>query len=594
MHIAQHVFDGVVGLDTGVVNTTVRVLVDVHRVGVTEQVVHVAENLLVGTNQENSQQVVLTLIDPVHRQAGFDALLVDVLIDLAVRVAGQVLQYRTTHRLFVQTVQRQDRQDLADGPGVRQALEHREVADVLVGKLVVELIEHLAMRALAGLERVMQASADGEVALLGQGFLSQGDLAIRVLSRHVTHVVGRTPVGLGDHLDISRAEQVSQPLHRLRQAFLVLDYRHFVVVLLDVGNLHHQHGVVGGQRAATLGEDVRMRQALSIAELFQHTDHDTGVVVHVVVDRAGVARVGTVVVNTQATTDVDVIDWQVQGTQFAIVANRFFETVLVVSQVGDLRPHVEVQQANTLVQTGITEALNHRDQLGCRQAKLGLLATGISPLARCQRRQAHAQTNLRLDLELSRFLDHQGHFRLFLDDDEHVVTQLLAHQREANELTVLVAVADDRAAFWCQGQNSQQLRLGTGLKANRDVLGGDDVLHHRFLLVNLDRIQRGVLALILQARDVGIKGTGQLAHAVLQDVGETHQQRQRQAALAQLVDLFVQINRRAARPIRANFDAAGLVDCEVTGPPMANPVNTAAVRNCPLAAIVFACASYGH
>ncbi|MNG24764.1 hypothetical protein D3C84_1095260 [compost metagenome] len=91
MHVTQHVFDGVVGLDTGVVHAAVRVLVDVHRVGVTEQVVHVPQDLLVGTHQEDTQQVVFTLVDRVHRQAGLDALLVDVLVDLAIGVAGQVL-----------------------------------------------------------------------------------------------------------------------------------------------------------------------------------------------------------------------------------------------------------------------------------------------------------------------------------------------------------------------------------------------------------------------------------------------------------------------------------------------------------------------
>ncbi len=125
-------------------------------------------------------------------------------------------------------------------------------------------------------------------------------------------------------------------------------------------------------------------------------------------------------------------------------------------------------------------------------------------------------------------------------------------------------------------------------------MGRNDVFDHRFLLVHFDRIQRGVLALVFQALDVGIEGTGQLAHAVLQDIRETYEQRQGQAALAQLVDLLEQVNRRAGRTVRTNFDATGVIDREIPGPPMADPVNTAAVRNCPLAAIVFACASYGH
>ena len=175
------------------------------------------------------------------------------------------------------------------------------------------------------------------------------------------------------------------------------------------------------------------------------------------------------------------------------------------------------------------------------------------------------------------------------------MTQLLAHQRQADELTVLVTIADDGAALGRQGQHGQQLGLGAGFKTDRHVLGSDDVFDHRFLLVNLDRVQRGVFALVFQARDVGIECAGQLAYTVLQDIRETHQQRQGQTAgLAQFVDLLVQIDGRAVRAVRTDFYATGFIDREIPGPPMANPVNTAAVRNCPLAAIVFACASYGH
>ena len=123
-----------------------------------------------------------------HRQAGLDALLVDVLGDLAVGVAGQVLRYRAPIRLLAQAVQRQDRQHLADGPGIRQALEHREVADVLVGELVVEFVEDLPVGALAGLELVVQAPADSEVALLGECFLRQADLAVGILRGGVADV----------------------------------------------------------------------------------------------------------------------------------------------------------------------------------------------------------------------------------------------------------------------------------------------------------------------------------------------------------------------------------------------------------------------
>lgn len=389
-------------------------------------------------------------------------------------------------------------------------LWNTEVADVLVGELVVEFVEDLPVGALAGLELVVQAPADSEVALLGEGFLRQADLAVGILRGGVADVVGGAPVGLGDHLGIGRAEQFGQPADDLRLLVEIDDLRHVVVVPLDVGDLGDQHRMVRGQRPAALREDVRMRQALGVAELLEHADHHAGIVIDVVVDRAGVARMGAVVVDAEAAANVDVIHRQAERAQLAVVADGFLEAVLVVGQVGDLRAHVEMQQAHALVETGLAEALDHRQQLGGGKAELGLLATGVCPLRRSQRGQPHAQADLGLHADVGGLLDHQLHLGFLLDHDEHVVPELLPHQRQLDELAVLVAVADDGAALRGQRQHRHEFRLGACLQADGDVLGGDDVLHHRFLLVDLDRIQRGIAALVFEALDVRVEGAGEL------------------------------------------------------------------------------------
>ncbi len=255
---------------------------------------------------------------------------------------------------------------------------------------------------------------------------------------------------------------------------------------------------------------------------------------------------------------------------------------------------MEVQQANALIHFCGAEAFDHREQLRCGQAELGTLATGIGPFGRCQRRQAHSQADLRGQLELVGLLDHQSDLGLLLDDDEHLVAELLTHQGQADELAILVAIADDGAALRCQRQHGHQLRLGARLQADGNVLRGDDVLHHRFLLIDLDRVQRGVLAGVLHALDVGVEGAGQAPHAVLQDAGKAHQQRQRQPRLAQLLDQPVELDRLTARPLRAHFDIALIIDGEVTGPPVANAIDAAAIGSGPLATVVFTCASYRH
>src|SRR5690606_13553305 len=114
------------------------------------------------------------------------------------------------------------------------------------------------------------------------------------------------------------------------------------------------------------------------------------------------------------------------------------------------------------------------------------------------------------------------------------------------------------------------------------------------LLIDLDRVERGVLAAVLHALDVGVEGTGQPAHTVLQNVGETHQQRQRKPRLAQLFDQGAELDGRAIRPLWPNLHATLVADREVARSPMADAVDAAAVRCGPLAAVVFTCASNRH
>ncbi|ESR71834.1 hypothetical protein T266_06910 [Pseudomonas aeruginosa VRFPA05] len=130
---------------------------------------------------------------------------------------------------------------------------------------------------------------------------------------------------------------------------------------------------------------------------------------------------------------------------------------------------------------------------------------------------------------------------------------------------------------------------GAGGGAASGGLGGV-----RFLLVDLDRIQRGIAALVFEALDVRVEGAGELAHAVLQDIREAHQQRQAQARLAQLADQLVEIDGRRVGALRTHFDIAAIVDGEITRTPVADAVYAAAVGHGPVAAIVFASPSSGH
>ena len=117
-------------------------------------------------------------------------------------------------------------------------------------------------------------------------------------------------------------------------------------------------------------------------------------------------------------------------------------------------------------------------------------------------------------------------------DDDHLAAQLLRQQRRLDVGLVLVAVAEDqRLGVLVQRQRDQQLRLGAGLDAQVEgaaVL--DQLLDHVALLVDLDRVDAAVAALVVVLGDGLLEGAGELLDAGAQDVGEADQERQVQAA----------------------------------------------------------------
>ena len=91
-----------------------------HGIGVAEEVVQIAEDFLIGAGQEDAEDVVFAVAELVQLQTGTTLLVADEAIDLAIGIARDVLQRATTHRLLKQAMDRHDREELVDGPAVRQ------------------------------------------------------------------------------------------------------------------------------------------------------------------------------------------------------------------------------------------------------------------------------------------------------------------------------------------------------------------------------------------------------------------------------------------------------------------------------------------
>ncbi len=91
---------------------------NVHRVGVAEEIVEVAQYLLVRASQEDSQHVLLAFLHRMQLQRRLALAAAGETVDDAVRVAGDVLQRSPPVGPLIQPVHRHDGKELVDGPVV--------------------------------------------------------------------------------------------------------------------------------------------------------------------------------------------------------------------------------------------------------------------------------------------------------------------------------------------------------------------------------------------------------------------------------------------------------------------------------------------
>ena len=134
VHVVEHVFHGFAVNHLVDVVAAVVVADNVYGIRIAKEVVEVTENFLVCTDEVNCDKVRLVLLDRVERNGASHFATANEHVNLAIAIASHVLNRRLDRRLFVQTLDRHNREHLIHAPAVREALEKAEVAEVLFGK----------------------------------------------------------------------------------------------------------------------------------------------------------------------------------------------------------------------------------------------------------------------------------------------------------------------------------------------------------------------------------------------------------------------------------------------------------------------------
>ncbi len=155
------------------------------------------------------------------------------------------------------------------------------------------------------------------------------------------------------------------------------------------------------------------------------------------------------------------------------------------------------------------------------------------------------------------------------------MAHLFADQRQTDVFAVFVAVTDDHAAGHSgMRQNRHQLRLRTGFQPQR-FAGVNQRFNHPTVLVDLDRINEEVVAVITVGFTRTFKRRVNGAQTVLQDLREAEQRRQTLALRFASFHQFGEIDARLRDVrVRAHADVSQFVDVVVVIAPPGNIVST--------------------
>src|SRR5262249_25694990 len=102
------------------------------------------------------------------------------------------------------------------------------------------------------------------------------------------------------------------------------------------------------------------------------------------------------------------------------------------------------------------------------------------------------------------------------------------------------------------------------------------------LLVDLDGIDAGVVALVFELLHGGAEGFLKLAHAMAKDIGEAEKDGELDAASLELIDEVLEVDGLVAELVGVNGDVSLVVDSEVAFSPMTHPIGFDSILDVPL------------
>ena len=209
-----------------------------------------------------------------------------------------------------------------------------------------------------------------------------------------------------------------------------------------------------------------------------------------------------------------------------------------------------MNELKTMREAGRLQHFARGDETCCIETELRVLAATRRPFSGAFAVKAHANSDVRFHADFLRRANRLLELFEFLGNDDDLLTELATEQRDADERSVFVAIANDQTlGILVHRQRGDQFRFASGFETKMKLLTGIDNFFNDFAqLINLDRKNTAILILVTELRYRLLKCAVYRFDTVTEQILKSDDQRKTQTAVARFIYDFQDVDRAARLP----------------------------------------------
>ena len=296
--------------------------------------------------------------------------------------------------------------------------------------------------------------------------------------------------------------------------------------------------MIPNHRPARFTDDRWMRNPSIITNTLDTEHHIVGIFLQCVVDGRFKIRLGTIVINAQTATHIDVIHIGTNAVHFGVDSAHLGKSSFNTANVGDLATQMKMHQLQAIDHATLFKIIDRFKHFGKGKAELRTIPCTRAPATSTTGSKLGSNPNHGPDTCYLCLLNDEFELGEFFNNRYNVLAYLSSKHGHMDEFFILKPVADDgRITTVGQRHHRKKLWLGASFKTELKRLAEIENLFNDLpLLVNLDGVDATVLTFVIELFNRFLEGSMNFRNTMAQNISEANKDGKLDTTRLQLVD----------------------------------------------------------